>query len=155
MRSHLRWLTALALAFSLGCSGGASGPEPAFPEDYAATYTEVRDCRPNGGSHDFNNIRVLADPAALTPYLDRVDPFPEGAVVLKEEYEPDDTDCSGDVVQWSVMQRLPEGNEDQLNWRWQLVDASYTVLSEDTPRCFGCHAQCVLPDGYQGTCTVP
>ena len=146
-------LGVLVAATAVGC--GDDGGEPVFPEDYLATYTEVRDCRANGGSHDFNRIRVLADATGLAAYTDRVAPFPIGSVVVKEEYDPNDTTCSGDIMQWSVMQRLADGNEDLLNWRWQRVGLGHTVISEDEPRCFGCHADCVPPDGYFNTCTVP
>ncbi len=146
---------AAVLAGVAGCGDDTSGIEPAFPASYADTYTEVRACRPNGGSHDFNRIRVLADPVALDAYSERLEPFPVGSVVLKEEYGANDMDCSGAIVQWSVMEKLPDGNEELLNWRWQQVDFGRTVLAEDEPRCYGCHAACVPPDGYDGTCTVP
>ena len=42
-----------------------------------------------------------------------------------------------------------------LGWRWQRVDLRHEVLSQDEPRCFGCHDDCgVPPDGYAGTCAV-
>lgn len=152
--TSIGFAVALLAAALASCDGG-DDTEPAFPEDYRATYTEVRDCRANGGSHDFNRIRVLADSAALVAYRDRTEPFPIGSVVLKEEYHSNDTDCTGDVMQWSVMERLPDGNEDLLNWHWQRVDVGRSVVTDDEPRCFGCHADCVAPDGYFNTCTVP
>lgn len=117
----------------------------------------MRGCRQSGGAHDINFIRVLADPAALEPYNNRTDPFPEGAVVLKEEYELGDTDCSGPVLQWSVMNRLGAGAPASLlGWGWQRVSSLGVVLEEDVPRCYGCHMGCGSPpDGYEGTCTVP
>jgi hypothetical protein len=149
----------LALAFAgglslvaLSCGGG----EPAFPEDYAATYTEVRNCR-QSGDHDLNVIRILADPAALAAYRDRAEPFPVGSVVLKEEFEFGDTTCSGPIKQWTVMEKLEVGSSpDTLDWAWQTVDADRNVVDEDLPQCIGCHTGCgVAPDGYDGTCAVP
>lgn len=152
---------ALSLALLAGCddettSDPTGGEEPAFPADYAASYTEVRDCR-QSGDHDLNIIRILADPAALTPYLDRAEPFPEGAVVLKEEYEFDDMTCSGAIKQWTVMVRLADGAApDELDWKWQKVDAERNIASEDEPRCYGCHTACTADnDGYEHTCAVP
>jgi hypothetical protein len=148
------WLALLAVV-AVACDGDDDTGEPSFPANYADTYTEVRNCRANGGSHDFNRIRVLVDPSGLTAYRDRTESFPVGAVVLKEEYESNDTDCSGAIKQWSVMERLAAGNEDTLNWRWQRVDFSHTVQTENEPRCFGCHNACTPPDGFENTCTVP
>lgn len=152
---------ALALALALAaCPGddgeGDAGAEPDFPADYAASYTEVRNCR-GSGDHDLNTIRILADPAALAPYQDRAEPFPVGAVVLKEEYDFSDLACEGPIKQWTVMTRLAEGSSpDTLDWAWQRVDKQRQVVSEDEPRCINCHTGCgVAPEGYEGTCAVP
>jgi hypothetical protein len=149
--------TAAALLFILGlaaCDG--QGAEPLFPADYASTYTEVRNCR-TGGEHELGVIRVLADPAARDPYLNRDQPIPQGAVLLKEEYDFSDTTCSGDILRWTVMARLEQGSSpDTLDWRWQTVDPDRSVVEEDAPRCHGCHSGCTPElDGYEGTCTVP
>jgi hypothetical protein len=153
---------ALGVALSLltaACDDGEThdaGPVPLFPEDYASSYVEVRGCR-QSGDHDLNVIRVLADPAALGPYLNHDQPIPEGAVLLKEEYDFSDVSCSGPVQQWTVMARLAQGGSpDTLDWRWQKVDGQRQVVEEDTPRCYGCHAACTADNGgYEFTCTVP
>lgn len=157
----------MALPFVLLCVvlcvlGAACGddamnaPDAVFPADYGDTYTEVRDCR-QSGDHDLNVVRVLADPAALAAYADRTEPFPEGAVVIKEEYEFGDIDCTGPIIQWTAMEKLPvDSAPDMLDWRWQKVDADGVVVQQDGPRCAACHQGCgVPPDGYDGTCTVP
>ncbi len=130
--------------------------EPLFPADYADHYVEVRDCR-QSGDHDLNLIRILADPTALDAYQNRDVPIPVGGILLKEEYEFDDTDCSGAIKQWTVMQRLEPGtNAETLDWRWQEVDADRKIVGEDTPRCYGCHTACTPDaDGYEYTCAVP
>lgn len=150
-----RFSAGLLCLFGLGCSG--SEPEPDFPADYASSYVEVRDCRASA-DHDLNYVRMLADPAALAPYQNRDAPFPVGAVVLKEEYEFGDTDCSGPISQWTVMRRLETGAAPTtLDWAWQRVDAERTIVGEDTPRCYGCHAGCgtAAEGGYEGTCAHP
>lgn len=136
--------------------GGDDGAAPVFPADYAASYVEVRDCR-TSADHDLGRIRILADPAALAPYRDRAAPFPAGAVVLKVEHDFGDTDCTGPITQWTVMERLADGDgATTLGWRWQRVDAGRGVVTEDEPRCIGCHTDCgVAPDGYLGTCAMP
>lgn len=157
----LRGLPAVALLVVTGCGdpstkGEGHQAKPLFPEDYRTSYDEVRDCR-QSADHDLNTVRVLADPAARDPYLGRDQPFPVGAVLVKEEYEFGDSDCTGDIVQWTVMQRLAEqSSSDTLDWRWQRVDAGRNVVGEDTPRCYGCHVACTEDQGgYQSTCTVP
>jgi hypothetical protein len=145
-----------ALLATLGCGDeAASALAPSFPEQYASTYMEVRDCR-SSSEHEFMRVRVLADPAALQPYLGRDADFPVGSVVLKEEYDFADTACAGDVIRWTVMTRLATGSSPEtLDWYWQEVDASRRVESENESRCIGCHTGCgVPPEGYRGTCTV-
>jgi hypothetical protein len=158
-----RWPQALLAALcgaagvaALACGEDESdGPEPLFPTDYAASFTEVRGCR-SSTEHELNNIRVLADRAALVPYRDRLADFPEGSVVLKEEYGFADSTCSGAVIRWTLMARLASGSSPQtLDWYWQDVDGERRVVSENDSRCIGCHQGCGnAPEGYQGTCTV-
>lgn len=154
----LRRITLLALLGLVagGCEDPAPVDEPLFPVDYAQSYVEVRDCR-GSGDHDLNNIRILAGPTALEPYQSRSEPFPVGALLLKEEYDFGDVDCSGPIVQWTVMQRVAEGSApDLLDWNWQRVDSERAVVDVDGPRCVNCHTGCgAAPDGYQGTCALP
>lgn len=146
---------ALGLLVFTGCPEDP-GEVPDFPEDYASSYVEVRDCR-GSGDHDLNNIRILASPSALVPYQDRAEPFPVDAVVLKEEYDFGDLTCSGPIKQWTVMRRLPTGSSTEtLDWAWQQVDLERRVVEEDAQRCIGCHQACgVGPDGYDWTCALP
>jgi hypothetical protein len=149
-------LAALIAACNGDDGGDESGQEPDFPADYQTKYTEVRNCR-GSGDHDLNNIRILADPAALAPYQGRAEPFPAGAIVLKEEYDFGDLDCSGAIKQWTVMRRLADGTSpDTLDWAWQRVDAQRRVFDQDAMRCISCHKGCGVPeDGYEWTCAVP
>lgn len=151
---------ALLLPFAIaagacGDDGGGETPVP-FPVEYADTYVEVRDCR-RSGDHDLHYIRILTDPSGAAAYADRDQPFPEGSVVLKEEYDFGDETCSGEVVLWTVMERLPEGSSpDTLDWVWTEVDAERKVVTVDEPRCIGCHELCTDEvDGYFNTCAVP
>lgn len=144
------------MAIGLIACGDDNGALPLFPENYRENYVEVRSCR-QSADHDLNNIRILADPLALASYTERKDEFPTNAIVLKEEFEFDDQDCSGPVKQWTVMQRLPTGtNDNSLDWTWQTVDASRNAKDIDPARCNNCHTGCgVPPDGFDGTCAVP
>lgn len=128
------------------CSSPAT--EPDFPADYAASYTEVRNCR-TSSDHDLHHIRILADPVSLATYRDRAAPFPEDSIIVKEEYDFADA-CAGPILQWTVMRKVGD------DWRWQRVDADRSVATEDEPRCINCHAVCGHPpDGFDGTCAMP
>jgi hypothetical protein len=131
-------------------SSGDDAPteQPFYPADYAATYTEVRDCR-FSIDHDSQRVRVLADPAAVDTYTSRTGTFAPGAVILKEQYDKADMTCSGPIKQITVMKRL-DGD-----WAWQRVLAG-RVSVEDPTNCINCHADCgVPPVGFEGTCTAP
>ena len=163
-------LAAVVLALAAGACGDDDGgggidsgppdaaPEALFPTDYADSWTQVRDCR-SSSSHDFHLIVVWADPDAASPYLDRDADFPVGSVVLKEEFDLGDTECTGDIVQWTVMKRLEAGSApaDQLDWFWQKVDRTGMVVSQNDARCYGCHDDCDgnPVDSYENTCAVP
>ncbi len=147
----------IALASQLGCGTDSVAEDPpVFREDYAATYQEVRNCRWSL-EHDLVRIRVLASPDAVTPYTGRGVPFPTGAIIIKEQYDEDDTSCSGPIVDYTVMQKLAEGSSPEtLGWTWQKVDADHTTIKTDLERCTRCHTSCgVAPDGYDGTCALP
>ncbi|HVZ35066.1 MAG TPA: cytochrome P460 family protein [Polyangiaceae bacterium] len=147
----VRWLCGLTLAAA--CSSD-SGGTPLFPANYADSFTQVRDCRQS--IEHAAQVRVLADPQAAGPYLNRDQDFPEGAVVLKEEYDFGDEDCTGPIQAWTVMVKQAAGSHPQeLDWAWQKVSASRKVTSSDEPRCIVCHHTCgVPPDGYDWTCAV-
>lgn len=137
-------------------NGGADGGTPLFPGNYAQTYTEVRDCR-SSGDHDLNRIRILASPEALAPYQSRDGGFPPGAVVLKEEYDFADTDCAGEIIQWTVMKRLADGGSPAtLDWEWQKVEAEGVSVETSLQPCIACHSGCGRPpEGYEATCALP
>lgn len=137
-----------------GDEGEGTGAEPLFPADAEARYTEVRPCMPSG-DHNLNNVRILADDVAVDPYLERTAPFPEGAVVVKPEYDFGDDTCEGEIVRWTVMRKLATGAApDSLDWAWQTVE-DRTVVDEDLPQCISCHRGCgVAPDGHDGVCAI-
>lgn len=130
----------------------ACEPEPSFPKDYLRNYTEVRNCR-SSSEHDSHNIRILASPSALAAYQNRDAGFPVSAVLLKEERDYGDVDCTGPVLLWTVMTRQLDGGVD--GWEWQSVGPDRRVLTTNEPRCGACHASCGRsPEGYEGTCAV-
>jgi hypothetical protein len=150
----------LLAILACGCGGGNpsadAGPPPAFPASYRSTYTMERPCR-SSTDHDLNNVIVYADPTSVSTYTMRDAPFPTGSTLLKEEYDISDTSCTGPIVQWTVMVKLPDGTSAAtLDWHWQKVDAHRNTLTDDDPRCYSCHKTCgVPPDGYLDTCSPP
>lgn len=144
------------LAVACSDDGGTPTETAVFPADYAATYQEVRNCRASL-DHDLMRIRVVASPDAIGTYTSRTGEFSPGAIVLKEEYDGGDTDCTGPVSRFSVMQKLDAGEApDELDWTWQRVDTDRNVVTESVKRCVQCHTDCGKPpEGYAGTCAVP
>jgi hypothetical protein len=126
--------------------------QPVFPEDYEATYREVRNCR-RSIDHDNMFIRVLADPAAFDPYTGRAEPFPVGSVVLKLEYA--DEFCT-DLDRFSAIRKEDAGFDPASgDWYFQRVNLRREVTEDHQERCFRCHMACGRPpEGYDFTCTV-
>lgn len=86
-------------------------------------------------------------------YTTRAAPFPDGAVIVKQEHA-DDT-CT-DVIGWTAMRREAGFDPENGDWHWQNVELDRSV-SEDgrVQRCQSCHAGCgIAPDGHDGTCSV-
>ena len=160
MSNKIGWPGALALASVLAAACGGGGDDGVettlFPADYASTYTEVRDCR-KSADHDLNNIRIVADPTALASYQERTEDFPDGSIVIKEEYDFADNDCSGEIIQWTVMVKGgADSSSDTLGWHWQQVNGSRNVDTENEFRCINCHTECGdAPGGFDGTCAEP
>lgn len=154
MTRALRTLVVAALA---ACGTDASpGEPPLFPENYAATYQEVRDCR-HSLEHDLMRVRILASPDAVTPYTGRGQPFPTGSIILKEQYDGGDTDCTGPILSYTVMQKLEDGaSPETLGWTWQEVGEDRKIIDSPTASCVQCHRACgQAPDGFDGTCSLP
>jgi hypothetical protein len=148
-------LAAAAMSSGAACGGGGE-PTQLFPANYAASFVQVRPCRPSP-DHDLDNVTVLADPTGADAYRLRDRPFPVGSIVLKAEHGFSDMDCTKPPVSWTVMVKLTAGSSPTtLDWHWQKVDVDRTVETDNEPRCYGCHTTCgVPPDGYEHTCSVP
>lgn len=154
-RIALAALAAALIAPAL-CACNGDGEPPVFPEDYAATYEEVRDCR-FSLDHDLTRMRVVAAPDALEAYRMRNAPFPTGAIVLKEQYDSADLTCTGPILHFTVMQKLEPGSSPEtLDWTWQKVSAGHSTMSTEIKRCIQCHTGCGKPpEGHDGTCAMP
>lgn len=148
--------TFAALAFVAlvtGCPTPEPPVDPIFPENYASEWTMVRDCR-RSIEHDLSFVQVWADPVAAAAYTSREGTFPNGSLIVKEEFDdPGCTDLSG----WTVMRREADFAPAAGDWRWQEVAADRTVVDDGSIfRCFSCHEDCgEPPDGFDWTCAVP
>jgi hypothetical protein len=133
-------LTLLALVVLCTCAEVDSpNPKMALPADYRTAYVQVRQCQ-NSIEHNLMDVvvRVRSDQVALYetgPY-----PFPQGSVVVKEEYRAQGG-CT-DLVGYTVMRKesagyFPEGGD----WQWFSLDSYGTVLKDGRqPACSHCHA---------------
>jgi hypothetical protein len=147
-------IRAVLLFTLVACGGGDDEPLP-YPEDYRSTFVEVRNCR-NSIDHDLMRIRVLAAPDTLSAYMNKT-PFPDGALLIKEEFSNSDSTCSGPLARLTVMQKLPVGSSPAtLDWTWYDLDGKQKIETIDEKRCISCHTSCGKPpEGYDGTCTMP
>ncbi len=151
---HRRLPIVLPFVALATCDGGSEPPpaDPLFPADYAATFTEVRDCR-TSADHDLTHVRVFADPVALDAYTTRGEPLPDGSLLVKEEHA--DETCT-DLVGFAVMMREEGYDPDRGDWHWQKLDADRRVTQDGRlERCGGCHSLCEEPSGFDWTCAEP
>jgi hypothetical protein len=133
-----------------------SDPPSLLPANYAQTYTQMRPCRPST-DHDQHYVVVKADATAATAYTDRMEDFPVGSTVVKEEHDLDDDTCTGAIIEITLMQKLaPRSSIKTLDWTWQQLTPDNHVVNQDDKRCLNCHADCGGPPyGYAGTCSAP
>jgi hypothetical protein len=135
-----------------------AGQEPDFPADYADKATSRSGTAAAAATTTSTTSGSSPIPPPSAPYQGRAEPFPAGAIVLKEEYDFGDLDCSG--RDQAVDRDASPGrwaSPDTLDWAWQRVDAQRRVFEVETP----CAASAVTraaaspPDGYEWTCAVP
>lgn len=149
-------LACITAALLVACG---SDPTPSVvPADYATAFTKVRVCLPSI-EHGPRNVVVFASPDAVTTYQTLMGEYPEGSMLVKEEYASSDQSCSGAIQRWTVSQKLAAGSSpDTLDWHWQELDAHKAVKTDDDQTCIVCHTGCVPggnEGGYRYTCSAP
>lgn len=142
----------VAALLATGCPEPPEPVDPIFPEDYRGFYTMVRDCR-RSIEHDLVFVQVWADPTSVDAYVTREGSFPDGSLIVKEEFR--DEACS-DMVGWAVMRREVGYAPEAGDWHWQEVaDDRTVVLDGHLVDCFLCHEDCGRPpEGFDWTCAV-
>lgn len=132
-------MAAAALALA-GCAEVDSfQPQQVIPPDYRTTFVQVRGCR-SSVEHDLVNILVRTSPAVAAIYDTGPLPFPQGTVIVKEEYS--DSRCTS-LTAYTVMKKDKPGTDTAGgDWRWYKVDHLDRIIQQGagTKRCSGCHA---------------
>lgn len=151
----MRWTCWVLGALTLAACEAEGSHDGSPSGDQAAAFVsagdleawpEVRVCR-HSIEHDLSYIRVLASPEAKTAYLERKEPFPEGAILVKPEYA--DEQCKS-LVRLTAMRRPTTAP----TWEWQELSPSLDVLQSGTlAACASCHASC--DGGHDGVCAHP
>jgi hypothetical protein len=140
----VRRLALAALLFAACDEEPAPMPDPFFPADFAAVWTEVRDCR-QSIDHDLHFILVHANDASAEAYAAGDYPLPEGTVLVKSLFQDD-------------LCTQPDGFASMRKaggaWEWQKLAADRTVTESGALlQCSSCHASCT--EGRDSTCTDP
>lgn len=140
--SGLRHLGVLGLLSGLASCAQVDAPNAvsALPEDYQTAFVEARSCRVSI-DHDLKYVTVKVRPELLATYNQGPYPFPQGAVVVKEQYL--DATCS-QLASYTVMRKESAGY-DAANGDWQwfsLDDRKQIAQSGKLARCIACHSEC-------------
>jgi hypothetical protein len=163
----VRALVVFVAAFMGGAAGcgeevevpaDAGGEARIYPDDYAARFVELRDCR-QSIEHDLEFIRIYADEDTAAFYERCVvegggacdEPFPRGSLFVKEQHR--DAGCSELLGVTAALRATEDEFPSGGGWHWQEVAADGTVtLSGDLPRCSTCHTTC--ESSYDRVCWV-
>jgi hypothetical protein len=144
----LRLVPLAVLAFA-GCAQVDSpNPEIVLPDDYRTTFVEARSCRSTlehasevgAGAESAVVIKVRPEMADL---FEAGGPFPEGALIIKEQYR--DLQCTvANLVSYTAMKKQKAGYDPAGgDWSWYRMDErSHVLLSGKIATCITCHAVC-------------
>ena len=137
-----RCLTLAVAVSALGACAKIDSPndEQVLPNDYRTAFVQVRGCR-TSIDHDLANVVVRVRPELTTVYESGPYPFPQGALVVKEQYS--DSQCQSltgyTVVRKEAAGYFPAGHD----WQWFTLDNYGTVMQKGKiARCAACHAMC-------------
>jgi hypothetical protein len=140
MRSGFFRVPLVALIAATACAQVDNpNPEQVLPVDYLTSFVQVRGCRPSIDHMLSIVVRTRADLAGV--YDEGPYPFPEGALLVKEQYR--DGGCM-DLAEYAVMKKRESGYDPNGgDWQWYRLDErQHVVESGKIARCVGCHRAC-------------
>jgi cytochrome P460 len=132
------WLLVLGIA-AVGCAQVDSpNPEMVLPTDYRTAFVQVRGCRASI-EHFPSNVIVRVRPELASLYESGPYPFPEGALVVKEEYR--DSQCQ-DLTGYTAVRKEKAGYyAEGADWQWFRLDSLGTVMRKGHLKdCANCHS---------------
>jgi hypothetical protein len=110
-----------------------------LPGDYRTAFVPVRQCAPTVDHGLGGSVIVRMRPEQSGLYGKGPYPYPQGTLIVKEEYRDDDN-CAG-LTGYAVMRKqeggyFPEGGD----WQWFSLDSYGGVLKDGKqPTCAQCH----------------
>ena len=112
-----------------------------FPSDWRADLVQVEGCRqtahPRGG---YMEVWVSTD---LHAAAEAGEPTPVGAVIMKIQWDSDESCTPGEQNIFTVMRKHEAGTATELgDWDWQTVGGKGGVVESAEAGCAGCHAGC-------------
>lgn len=140
-----RWTTVLAAALALAAAA-QTNPTAAelwswlldqnFAERWRHVPGEPAGKHPGGPPHGAIQ-QIFANDVAFEALAQKRFPLPEGAVIVKENY-----DAEGRLYNLAVMRKVKGYNPEGGDWFWGYFTPEGGVLFEGKPAlCVGCHAQ--------------
>lgn len=147
MRSRL-----LLVAVVLSACAEVDDPNPkmVLPGDYRTAFVPVLRCD-QGAEHGPINIVVRVRSELAAQYDNGPYPFPEGTLIVKEEYR--DQECA-DLMGYTAMRKEQSGYfPESGDWQWFSLDPYGVVLKDGKqPTCTKCHADCNAKTRRDFTC---
>ncbi len=164
LRCALMIIALSAAVFAVSC-GGDSNPtppdpdpvDPFFAEDFAQSYTLVRDCR-FSTDHNLSKVRVYVNAVGAQNYLDGTYPLPVGTIAVKVLTNGQAADCAGAAEEIVAMRKGVPGTAPTYgDWEWQAVnpDRSVRLSGQLFDQCIACHSSCTFGRDFMCTDESP
>jgi hypothetical protein len=137
----MRGILFLAVVLSACAEVDSPNPKMVLPNDYRTAFVPVRRCG-DGVEHGFIKFVVRVRAELANQYDNGPYPFPEGTLIVKEEYDSRDSQCDN-LMSYTAMRKeaagyFPAGGD----WQWFSLDGYGVVLKDgklDT--CAQCHTK--------------